>query len=141
MGALIVLLASLLAQADAPAYEARDQPVVQSDLLILKRADALLADASKWNRHDTRVCKPADATWSLFCALHKASLEVAGEYEHRRAAMQEVRFVVEDVADKTKLGGHRLMGFNNLSTTTFADIKKVLRIARERVIAKLAKQR
>lgn len=33
---------------------------------------------------------------SLFCALHQASVDVTGEYDHRRPAMQEVRFALED---------------------------------------------
>jgi hypothetical protein len=38
------------------AIESRDQPVTADDLRILRRADALLGDASVWNRHDDRVC-------------------------------------------------------------------------------------
>jgi hypothetical protein len=81
--------------------EQRDQPVIKEDLLILKRADEILSDETKWNRHDTRICKPEDKVWSLFCALQKACTEVMGEYQHRRAAIQEVRFAIDDVADRT----------------------------------------
>jgi hypothetical protein len=124
----------------APAYERRDQRVTKDDLLVLRAADRLLGDESRWNRHDTRVCPRAARTWSLFCALEAASLEVLGEYDHRRAALQEVRFVIDDlIEDKAKLGGHRLMGFNNLPTTRFADIKRVLKTAAEAVAAKLAR--
>jgi hypothetical protein len=117
--------------------ERRDQPVTKEDLLILKRADEILSDETKWNRNDTRICKPEDKTWSLFCALQKACVELVGEYQHRRAAIQEVRFVIEEVADITKLGGHRLMGYNNLATTQFKDIKKVLKTATDKVAARL----
>jgi hypothetical protein len=67
-------------------------PVSAQDLAILLRAKELLADEAHWNRHDDRNCPPQAKTYSLFCALQKASVEVLGEYEHRRAALQEVRF-------------------------------------------------
>ncbi|MGA8702158.1 MAG: hypothetical protein WB625_10970 [Candidatus Sulfotelmatobacter sp.] len=55
------------------------------------RARQILNSQSKWNRADTRVC-PADArTFSLYCALEKATDEVSGKFEHRGAAMQEAR--------------------------------------------------
>lgn len=119
-----------------PEYEQRDQPVTQEDLRILQRADEILSDASKWDRHDDRVCAAEDRTWSLFCALQKASIEVLGEYQHRRVALQEVRFAVEEATKGMELE-HRLMDFNNLPSTRFEDVKKVLAVAIERVKARL----
>jgi hypothetical protein len=88
-----------------------------------------------------RECGATDNSRSLFCALQKACIEVLGAYEHRRVALQEVRFAVEEVVDVSKLGGHRLMGFNNLQTTTFSDIKRVLETAKARVAGRLPKKR
>jgi hypothetical protein len=119
--------------------ERRDQPVTDEDLKILQRADKILASAKTWNRHDTRVCHATDRTWSLFCALDKASLEVLGEYRHREVALQEVRFAVED-ATKGLEFEHRLMDYNNLPSTTFEDIKRVLKVATDRVAARLVAQ-
>ena len=42
------------------AIESRDQPATADDLRILRRADALLGDASVWNRHDDQVLAHAD---------------------------------------------------------------------------------
>lgn len=131
-----VLLASC-ASAPLPAYENRDQPVAVADLRILDRADALLGSESDWNRNDTRECPPAAARLSLFCALHKASIDVLGAYDHRRAALQEVRFAIEDVSGGREFE-HRLMDFNNLPGTSFRDIKRVISIARGKVSARLA---
>ena len=80
------------------AIESRDQPATADDLRILRRADALLGDASVWNRHDDRVCDDDEASGkrSLFCALQKADREILGEYQHRNVALQEVRFVIQD---------------------------------------------
>jgi hypothetical protein len=64
---------------------------------------------------------------------------VVGTCEHTRVASQEVRFAIEDVAPGKQFEG-RLMGFNNLPETRFEDIKRVLRLARERVRARLEKK-
>ncbi len=93
---------------DESAYEQRNQPVAKDDFLILKRADEILSDKTKWNRKDDRTCKPEDKVWSLFCALQKASIEVLGKYDHRRVALQEVRFAIEDVT-KGRDFEHRMM--------------------------------
>jgi hypothetical protein len=122
----------------SPDAERRDQPVTQDDLRILQKASELLKDESVWNRSDDRECKDDEATGkrSLFCALQKACIDVLGVYDHRRAALQEVRFAVED-ATKGQAFDHRLRDFNNLPTTTLSDVKEVLRVATERVRARL----
>ena len=114
--------------------ERRDLPVTNDDLRILQKADELLKDESVWNRQDDRECQDDEATGkrSLFCALQKACIDVLGAYDHRRVALQEVRFAVED-ATRGQDFEHRLRDFNNLPTTQLADIKKVLRVATDRV--------
>jgi hypothetical protein len=118
--------------------ERRDLPVTSDDLRILLRADELLKDESVWNRKDDRKCDDDEAsgTRSLFCALEKACIDVLGIYDHRRVALQEVRFAVED-ATRGRDFEHRLRDFNNLPTTRLADVKKVLRVATERVTSRL----
>lgn len=118
------------------ALEERDQPVSTEDLRILERAEQILSTATQWDRTDDRTCSPDASQYSLFCALQKASIEILGEYQHRRVAIQEVRFAIEDVSGGREFE-HRLMDFNNLEQTTFADIKKVLSIARQKVSDRL----
>jgi hypothetical protein len=122
----------------SPQFEQRDQPATQDDLTILVRADALLRDESAWNRQDDRECQDDEAAGrrSLFCALQKACIEVLGTYDHRRVALQEVRFAVED-ATRGRNFEHRLRDFNNLPETRLADVKRVLQVAMERVRARL----
>ena len=136
IGAASFLLIAGCASGPLPAYEDREQPVSVEDLKILDRANLLLGDPSDWNRNDTRECHPDAPTLSLFCALQKASIEVLGSYDHRRVALQEVRFAIEEVSGGREFE-HRLMDFNNLPQTTFDDIKRVLAIARSRVAARL----
>ena len=124
--------------ATSPELERRDQPVTNDDLRILLKTAELLKDESVWNRKDDRECDDDEATGkrSLFCALQKACIEVLGAYDHRRAALQEVRFAVED-ATRGHDFEHRLRDFNNLPTTRLADIKRVLQVATDRVKSRL----
>jgi hypothetical protein len=133
----LVILSLLVGGLELLWHERRDQPVTVEDLRILEKADAFLEDESAWNRHDDRQCDDdkASGKWSLSCALDVACIEVLGHYDHTRAALQEVRFVVEEVTAGRQFEG-RLMGFNNLPETRFGDVKRVLRLARERVAAR-----
>ena len=126
----------------SPELERRDQPVSDDDLRILARADELLGEPSIWNRADDRECADDESTGkrSLFCALQRACIDVLGVYDHRRVALQEVRFAVED-ATRGQDFAHRLMDFNNLRSTQFTDIKEVLRVATERVRERLGNAR
>jgi hypothetical protein len=115
------------------------RPLTNEDMLILKRADKILSDETIWNRNDTRKCLRLMDSWSLFCALREACIEVTGKFNNRRVAIEEVRFVVEEVAgwgDRKSLF-HPLMEYNNLPTTKFEDIKKVLKTAMEREAARM----
>ena len=118
--------------------ERRDQPVTNDDLRILLKTDELLKDESVWNRKDDRECDDDEAAGkrSLFCALQKACIDVLGAYDHRRVALQEVRFAVAD-ATRGQEFEHRLRDFNNLPTTRLADIKRVLGVATTRVKSRL----
>lgn len=132
-----ILAVGLIATSCAD-LERRDQPVTNDDLRILLRAEDLLKDESVWNRQDDRECDDDEATGkrSLFCALQKACIDVLGAYDHRRVALQEVRFAVED-ATRGRDFEHRLRDFNNLPTTRLADVQKVLHVAADRVKSRL----
>ena len=82
------------AQTPTSNEERHDLPVTVEDVRILERARVILSSETGWNRADTRECPEGSATVSLFCALQKASVEILGKYDHRRAALQEVRFVI-----------------------------------------------
>jgi hypothetical protein len=124
--------------ATSPELERRDQPVTNDDLRILLKAEELLKDESVWNRKDDRECDDDEATGkrSLFCALQKACIDVLGAYDHRRVALQEVRFAVED-ATRGRDFEHRLRDFNNLPTTRLTDVQRILRVATDRVKSRL----
>jgi hypothetical protein len=124
-----------------PELERRDRPVTPDDLRIVAQTRALLANEGVWNRKDDRECTDEEATGkrSLFCALQKATIEVLGEYDHRRVALQEVRFAIED-ATRGQDFEHRLMDWNNLPTTKLTDIWRALDVSTERMRSRLPKR-
>lgn len=117
-----------------PSYENRDIEVTVVDLKILERADELLSEAN-WTKDSLRVCSGSEKL-NLYCALEKASIEVNGIYKHRQAALQEVRFAIDDHY-RSHWSKHRLGDFNGNEFTTFSDIKRVLTVAKDSVISKL----
>lgn len=95
--------------------------VTPADLLIVKRARALLDSPSSWNRADNRKCPEGAKTFSIYCALAVATSEIGRKFEHRGAALQEMRFVIDEIT-ATRDYDHRLMDYNNDPRTSFADV-------------------
>jgi hypothetical protein len=138
-GAFIVVAAASLAAQTAVTRTDDDSvrpPVLKTDLQILARAAQILDSPAKWNRNDNRVCPKKAKTFSLYCALEKATLDVTGSFEHRGAAMQETRFAIDEIAQDRGYE-HRLMFYNNDPATKLEDIKKIIQRASERVEARL----
>jgi hypothetical protein len=147
LGLGAVLVIAVLARAQASPAQSKGStddsqarpPVTKTDLEIAKRAQKILDSPSKWNRADTRVC-PADAkVFSLYCALEKATIEVSGSFDHRGAAMQEARFVIDEIAPNRNYE-HRLIGYNNDPATTFDDIQRVFHLLEARIAKRLAEE-
>jgi len=115
-------------------------PVTNADLQIAKRAREILNSPAVWNRADNRECPAGARTFSLYCALAVATTEISGKAEHRGAALQEARFVIDEIAVNRNYE-HRLMNYNNDSTTTFADIQEVLRIVESLITMRLKAER
>ncbi len=98
------------------------------DEKILRRAADILSTSAVWNRADDRKC-PADAkTWSIYCAMEKATQEVTGATHHRRPAMEAVRVIVDERTADRKYD-HRLMDYNNDPTTTLSDVQSLFKEA------------
>src|SRR5215467_1252248 len=77
-------------------------PVTPVDLRIAQRAKQILNRPERWDRVGTRVCRVSACnsgcptlakTFSLYCALERATEEITGAFEYRGAVMQEARFV------------------------------------------------
>ncbi|MES1214345.1 MAG: hypothetical protein ABUT20_02415 [Bacteroidota bacterium] len=107
------------------------------DLAVIDRALILLNNGTNWNRFDNRVCDidSYPYNWSLFCALHQASIDVDSEYKHLRPANQAVRQAINEVSNG-KQYAHLLQDYNN-EAQSFDVIAKVLNRAKEIIIEKI----
>jgi hypothetical protein len=119
--------------------DSRKRPVDLHDLEILDSADMRLANAMFWDRADDRKCDTQDETFSLYCALYFGSIDTVGEYQHRRTALQEIRFAIENASGGREFD-HRMMDFNNLPETSFDDVKNVISTVRARLQDRLELQ-
>ena len=139
---LLILCALALSAQDSKFSGPSDAnpPVSEADLRIVHKAREILNAPAKWNREDNRECEPAQTTYSLYCALEKATVEVSGKFEHRAAVMQQARFAIDEVLAKGNHYHHRLMNYNNDPKTTFADVQRFFNVLEERIKNRLAAQ-
>lgn len=112
-------------------------PVTKTDVQIVQHAHQILDSPSVWNRADTRVCLGDAKTFSLYCALEKATNEVTGKFEHRGAVMQEARFVIDEELAKGNHYDHRLKDYNNDPKTTFVDVQRFFDLLEARIQKRL----
>jgi hypothetical protein len=102
------------------------------DKKILERAATIITSDAVWNRADNRKCPATARTWSIYCAVEQAEVEVAGGFHHRRPAMELVRTIVDE-RTKTKSYQHRLMDYNNDLTTRLDDVRTLFAEAIKRI--------
>jgi hypothetical protein len=94
------------------------------DRSIVERAAAILSSDAVWNRADDRQCKPDAKTWSIYCALERATVQLTGGFHHRRPALEVVRAIVEERAAGRPYQ-HRLMDYNNDPSTHLQDVQSL----------------
>lgn len=114
-------------------------PVSDTDFRILAKARQILSGPSVWNRHDDRICED-DAkqnSWSLFCALYQASIDVTGRFLTLRPVMLDIRGAIGQ-NNTERLTGAFLAGYNNLGSLTYADIGVIFEDAEKRLQARTA---
>ena len=103
-------------------------PQTEHDVAIIERTIELLDDERNWNRNDDRICGPEKTGLSLYCALQLASIDVTGEFQHRAASLQQVRYAIERQTPRADYA-HRLMDYNNNPETSFDDMHQMLQDA------------
>jgi hypothetical protein len=120
------------ADCDRPSFH-----FTKTDLEIVERANALLSAVSAWHQEEDWECEDDDTNqrWSLFCAVHRASRDVLGDFT-RTAVLAEVPYAIREVALDHQFGAV-LRDFNNAPDTSFDDVKRVLGIVIDRVEARL----
>jgi hypothetical protein len=112
-------------------------PVSDTDIAILEKAREIFGEQETRNLNGDRNCDDDAATgqFSVFCSLYQASIEVAGEYRHRRPAMQAVR----EELQRRYPGqyAHRLRDINNTATISNESLIEALDSARTRLVSEL----
>jgi len=113
-----------------------DRPLPQNehDAAIIERTLELLANEADWSKRDTRECPAGQTRLSLYCALRQASQEVTGGFEHRAAALQQVRYAIGRARPDADYA-HRLMDYNNDPGVRLADVHAMLNEALENLRA------
>ena len=102
------------------------------DKRIVQRAAAILSTEQVWNRADNRRCPQNATSWSIYCAMEKATTEVTGGFQHRRPALELVRDIVQE-RTQARHYHHWLKDYNNDPTTTLADVQSLFRDALARI--------
>lgn len=115
-------------------------PVNEADVRIVQEARTILNSPAQWNRADNRECPATQKVYSIYCALEKATEEVSKSFQHRGAAMQEARFVIDDVLARGNHYEHRLKDYNNDPKTTFSGVRKFFDLLEARIKSRLAAQ-
>lgn len=111
---------------------AHEVPPNALDREVLQRAATMLTSDAVWNRADNRECTPSATTWSIYCAVERASRDVAGGFHHRRPALELVRAIVDE-RTRNRSYNHRLMDYNNDQTTHLADVRSLFAEAVARI--------
>lgn len=120
-------IANMRAASSSLAFDidaAREAAPSDIDEKIVRRASELLSTDAVWNRADNRDCPPDAKSWSTYCAMIRATVDVTGAFHHRRPAMQAVRAAVDDRTAGRNYQ-HRLMDYNNDPTTRRADVQSL----------------
>jgi hypothetical protein len=98
------------------------------DQKIVREAAEILSREGAWNRTDNRQCPASATTYSIYCAMEKAAIDVTGGFNHRRPALESVRLIVEE-RTATRSYHHRLMDCNNDPTTRLGDVQSLFKEA------------
>ena len=102
-------------------------PATNGDLEIIRLAKKLLSEEKYWNKEDDRDCTDdlENKSYSIYCAIRIASLQIEEQYNHRNAALQKLRHLIEDQYPSKKWN-HRLMDYNNMDEISYTDIINML---------------
>jgi len=142
LGMFVILSAIALSAQNSKTSGPADAnpPVNKDDIRIVRRAREIIRSPAKWNRADNRECRATQTTYSLYCALEKATDEISKKFEHRGAVMQQARFVIDEDLAKGNHYNHRLMDYNNDPKTTFADVQRFFALLEQRIKKRLNAQ-
>ena len=102
-------------------------PATENDLKIIRLVKDLLSEEKYWNRADDRDCNDdlGNKSYSIYCALRIASLQVENNYNHRNAVLQKLRHLLAEIYTDKKWK-HRLRDFNNMEELSYLQLMGIL---------------
>jgi hypothetical protein len=100
-------------------------PPSELDRELVQRADMILSSERVWNRADNLQCPAEATTWSIYCAMERAAIEITGSFHHRRPALELTRIIIEERAGGKYGSAHRLMSYNNDRSTRLEDVRSL----------------
>ena len=109
-----------------------DAPPTRQDLEILQRAEEILGDERVWDRSANRQCRPGATTWTLYCALRDATVEVTEEFHDRQPALVILRDVIDGVF-REKGFQQPLIDYNTYDDAILVEMHRLLGNAASRV--------
>ena len=113
-------------------------PISKTDLEIINLCLDYYKDSMCWQPNDDKNCDndKIGKKWSLLCALQCAYTEKMGYYNYRGAALQQTRYVINEIYFDRHYA-HPLIDFNNDPKTKFSDILNILNVVKERIETEL----
>jgi hypothetical protein len=113
-----------------------DAPPTYQDLEIVETAAATLVDESVWDRSRNRQCSPGARTWTLYCALRDAIVEVTGEFHEYQPALVIMRQVIGNVFREMQFE-RPLIDYNAYEDAILSEMQGLLAMAASRIRTEL----
>jgi hypothetical protein len=114
--------------------------VTQTDIEIVKKAEAMLDSPAKWDRASTQDCKAGAKTFGLYCLFQAASIAVMGTFDDQGPGIIEARKLIGRTAPNAAKYSARLVDYNNDPTVTFEDVQKLLKTVEINLEKRMAPQ-
>lgn len=112
-------------------------PPSETDVAILDRARQIFGAQENRNLNGDRNCDDdeANGSYSIYCAMYQASIDIAGVYRHRRPAMEVFRDILREHYPGNYV--HTIRDINNTSSIPDQDLAEMLDKARSRLESEL----
>jgi len=109
-----------------------DAPPTVDDLEIIEGAIGILNHEIVWDRSANRRCRSSTTTWTLYCALHDATIEVTGEFHEYQPAMVITSDVIDRIFREMEFE-RPLIDYNTYADAILIEMHRLLTMAGTRI--------
>jgi hypothetical protein len=110
----------------------KDAPPTVDDLEIIEGAMGILNHEIVWDRSANRRCRSGTTTWTLYCALRDATVEVTGEFHEYQPAMVITRAVIKQVFREMQFE-QPIIQYNTYEDAILIEMHRLLTMATTRI--------